>query len=517
MKQRFLCLLCALLLLIPSLAPAESVQAEDNYSFDFDFTFSMNAQSFPKLMRSRMAGYAALINKLGLRGNVAWTGSTESFELDAELYFTDKPSLTFPFRIYGTEQRVFITSPLIQDEVLLLNMVAFLEFSVKAKTTLGIPLPYLAYLYPLTTAYAFSGPANVWHNVIGTYTESGKITTKQLRTLTERWSEEFTTNPDLLRWITALADGSDKAHDAVEIELTHIPEYIEKITNGCKPVTIKIHDGSQTWTTSGKEVLFSRQETDEGLTLAVTLPSSENQYVPSLTYSDTKDASTLSFRLEASLMRDPYIVATDDPIPANTRQTSAVQSDSSYDDFSDENEFYYDEDESDHGFYDDYGESGAMQETTFPAGLLDLVVETERLPVSLPAESDFNIMINLQEKLFPHFSTKIHGETKKDGSLILSVRKLRQEESESEEIFRCTGTLVPAELRDIPNYMHKDLDGVYNVFSFNEQSLAAFRHNVLPKMIDSIFKFVEAAPTSACQSLLDDLTDSGILDMVMKY
>ena len=158
-----------------------------------------------------------------------------------------------------------------------------------------------------------------------------------------------------------------------------------------------------------------------------------------------------------------------------------------------------------------------MQETTFPAGLLDLVVETERLPVSLPAESDFNIMINLQEKLFPHFNTKIHGETKKDGSLILSVRKLRQEESESEEIFRCTGTLVPAELRDIPNYMHKDLDGVYNVFSFNEQSLAAFRHNVLPKMIDSIFKFVEAAPTSACQSLLDDLTDSGILDMIMKY
>ena len=96
MKQRFLCLLCALLLLIPSLAPAESVQAMDNYSFDFDFTFSMNAQSFPKLMRSRMAGYAALINKLGLRGNVAWTRSTESFELDAELYFTDKPSLTFP-------------------------------------------------------------------------------------------------------------------------------------------------------------------------------------------------------------------------------------------------------------------------------------------------------------------------------------------------------------------------------------------------------------------------------------
>lgn len=517
MKRCFLCLLCVLLLFIPTLVSAEEASIDDNYSFDFDFTFTLNAHAFPKLMRSRMTGYAALINKLGFRGNVAWTRSTESFELDSELYFTDNPSLSFPLQVWGAQPRIFISSPLIQDEVLLLNMVALLEFSVKAKNTLGIPLPYLAYLYPLTNEYALSGPVNIWHSVIGTYTKSGKITTKQLRTLTESWSEEFATNPDLQRWITALAEGSDNARDAVETELTHIPEYIEKITNGCKPVSIKIQDGSQTWTTSGKEVLFSQQETDEGLTLSVTLPASENRYVPSLTYSGIKDASTLSFRLEASLMRDPYIVATDDPIPANTMQTSTAQSDSSYDKFSDENELYYDEDESDHGFYDDYGESGTMQETSFPAGLLDLVVEAQSIPVSLPAESDFNIMINVQEKLFPHFSTKIHGETKKDGSLILSVRKLRQEESESEEILRCTGTLVPADLRDIPNYMFRNLDDVYNVFSFNEQSLAAFRHNVLPKMIDSIFKFVEAAPTSACQSLLDDLTDSGILDMVMKY
>ena len=127
------------------------------------------------------------------------------------------------------------------------------------------------------------------------------------------------------------------------------------------------------------------------------------------------------------------------------------------------------------------------------------------------------MFINLLEKIFPNFGAIIHGETKKDGSLLLTVRKPDNNGMESEEIFCCTGTLVPAAARDIPNYMQKELDGVYNVFSFNEQTLAEFRNKVLPLLVRSIFKFVEAAPTSACQSLLDDLTDSGILDMVMKY
>lgn len=517
MKRRLFCLLCVLLLLFPVLAPAEEVSEDSNFSFDFDFAFTLNAHAFPKQMRSRVEGYAALFNRLGLRGNIAWSNRTESMEMDAVLYFTDNPSLSFPFRVYGAQPRIFITSPLIGNEVILLNMAAFLEFSVKAKATLGIPLPYLAYLYPLTTEYAWSGPASVWHNVIGTYTKSGKITTKQLRTLTERWSEEFTNNTDLQRWISALADGSYSAHDAVEAELSHIPEYIEKVTSGCKPVTVKFRGGSQTWTTARGDVLYSRQETDDGLSIAVTLPSSENQYVPGFTYSETGDGSAFSFSMEASLIRDPYIVATDDPVPESTGKTSAGKSSVSSDEFTDEDEFYYDEDEEERGFYDDYGESGAMQETSFPAGLLDCIVKADRLPLSLPADSDFNIMISLREKLFPNFESVIHGETKKDGSLVLSVLKSNEEETESEEVFRCFGTLIPAESREIPNYMLKDLEGVYNVFSFNEQSLAAFRHKVLPMLIDSIFSFVEAAPTSACQSLLDDLSDSGILEMVMRY
>ena len=101
MKRRFLCLLCALLLMIPSLVPAEGSVPDGSRSFDFDFTFTLNAQALPKLLRSRMAGYAALINRLGLKGSIAWTPATESMELNAVLYFTDNPSKAYPFSVYG--------------------------------------------------------------------------------------------------------------------------------------------------------------------------------------------------------------------------------------------------------------------------------------------------------------------------------------------------------------------------------------------------------------------------------
>ncbi len=521
MKRRFLCVLCALFLLIPSLVPAEGVPAQDSYSFDFDLTFTLNAQSFPKLMRSRMAGYAALINKLGLRGNVAWTISTESFELDAELYFMDNPSLTFPFRVYGAQPRIFITSPLLQDEVILLNMAALLEFAVKTKKTLGIPLPYLAYLYPLTTEYAMTGLTNIWNEVIGSFTENGKITEEQLHTLSERWSEEFMNNPDLQRWVSALADGSDNAQDAVEAELMHVPDYIEKAT-GYRPIAVTAGDGSEVWTAANGDVLYSRQASDNALSMSVTLPASENGYVPLFTYSTANDGSTVSFKLETSLNRDPYAVNLK---PVSEENEYSEESYGMYDEYEDEDGYYYDEDfdeesESEGGYYnyyDDYGESGALPEESLPASLLHLIVEAEGLPANLPADSNFDILVNLLEKLFPNYGAVIHGETKKDGSLLLTVRKPDNNGKQSEEIFRCTGTLVPAAARDIPNYMHKELDGVYNVFSFNEQKLADFRNKVLPLLVRSIFRFVEAAPTSACQSLLDDLTDSGILDMIMKY
>ena len=64
--------------------------------------------------------------------------------------------------------------------------------------------------------------------------------------------------------------------------------------------------------------------------------------------------------------------------------------------------------------------------------------------------------------------------------------------------------------------MQETLGDIFNAFSFNEQKLANFKSRVLPPLVKNIFSFVAAAPTSACQSFLDDLTDIGLLDMLLE-
>ena len=84
-------------------------------------------------------------------------------------------------------------------------------------------------------------------------------------------------------------------------------------------------------------------------------------------------------------------------------------------------------------------------------------------------------------------------------------------------ILSCSGTVLPGEPRDIPNYQAQTPDDStsYNVFSFNEERLSDFTHNVLPYLLRNLFSFVAEAPTAACQSFLDDLTEAGVLDMLL--
>ena len=230
MIRRMLCLLCAVLILV-STVPAYSEDAGENSSYDFDLTFHLNADSFPVLVRTRVAGYASLINRLGLRGTVAWSDETQSFDLDATLYFTDDPSLAYPFRLYGTKSRIFFTSPMISNEVILLNMTALMEFALKAKNTLGIPLSYIALLFPYTTESAFRGMAVDWQDTIGSSTKSRKIGVKRFRELSVLWTNELLKDGLLHWWITGLASGSD-VPAAVEAEMDSLPSYYEMVTGG---------------------------------------------------------------------------------------------------------------------------------------------------------------------------------------------------------------------------------------------------------------------------------------------
>ena len=501
MMRRILCILCAVLLLIPAL-PAAAGESGGSFSYDFDLTFSLNSGSFPKLQRSRTEGYALLAECIGLKGNIAWSADTQSMELDAVLYYRDNPSLSYPFRLFGTKARLFVTSPLINNEVIYLDMSCLMEYAIKVQNYLSIPLPYFVFLVPYSDEYALGVLANAWNSTIGSFTESGTVSVDQFRALSDQWSELLQSHVHLQRWITALADGSSdpEVTATVNSEFENLPSYYEYVTLN-QPLTVTVGNGGQTWKNAEGKTLFTSCESEGSFSLDFSLPASKNRYIPSLSFTRSTGESTFSFDLEASVCQEDYPIANE-----STRNVSASAAETASEDTDGEDETVYVE----------IFENDEEDELDARPGLLLYVsAEAEDLPSAYPDDSSFTVNATVRGTVYPNYSFYIKGETKKDGAVSLSLCKPYVEGTEPVRIFTCSGTVLPAETREIPDYMLKSLSGTHNAFSFNEQSLAVFTRKVVPSLVRSLISFVEAAPTAACQSFLDDLTDSGVLGMLL--
>lgn len=521
MIRRIICVLCCALLLFSCTAGCAETISENN-SVDFDLVFSLNAEAFPPVLRSRVQGYADLLDRIGLKGSIAWSAPNNSMDLNATLYFRDKPSVSFPFRLYGAAPRLFLTSPLIRDEILFLNMAGFLEFAVKAKNTLNISMPYVAILYPYSTEYAFSALAKEWNEVIEPSVESGSVSPQQFEQLSGLWDTELQENQYLQIWINALADGS-QAPSTISSLFSSLPSYYRQVTGG-QPLTVQRDEHSETWRTAAGDTLFSRLEQDHRFSVSLSLPATENCYIPSFSFSSEKDQDLSSFDLAVSVLRDenaqPAAAETADEEESGT----SGEDDEDYGDY-DYSDYGEDEDYSSYDDYEeeDYGSDDEKEEAAYHSGssaddpdtLLKCKVAGRQLPLTLPSDSAFTVTASLEGAAYPNYSFVIRGETKEDHSLSLLLCKPQQGQADPEIILSCSGTLVPAGDKEVPNYMKHPYKQLYNVFSFNEESLADFNSKVIPPLVKSVFSFIAEAPTSACQSFLDDLSESGILNMLL--
>ena len=509
MIRRMLCLLCAAVLLCTASAASASKKNPVAYCYDFDLTFSLNPEAFPLLQRERAAGYAELVGSIGLKGRLAWSPDTNSMDLDAALYFLNKPSLSYPFRLFGTQARLFLTSPLLDNEILFFDMSCLMEFCEKAKNTLGIPLPYLAFLYPFTTEHAFRPLTRTWNSTIRAPRKSGSVTTEHFMKLSDLWTTALQGKPQLQRWIMALMDIS-KVPGIIEAEFDNLPRYYESITGG-EPLTVSAGKNSEVWKDAAGNTLFSRQTMQDSFSLKLSLPASEGGYVPELTVRTRSDeqTSTASFSVTASVTLDPAYAA------ANT------WGDEDYGGYGEDEEVYeevieevVEEVMEDAGteYYDDeeYG-MGSNK----PAQLLYLRTIGSGFPLQLPADSVFTATATVLGEIFPNYTFFLQGTTKEDGAVSISFCKPGSPESAPTEILHISGTVTPAVPEKVPDSRKQSLDKVYYIFAMNDQLLADFSKRMIPLIVKGFLSFVAEAPTAACQALLDDLTDLGVLGMFL--
>ena len=475
--KRLFSFLCAVLLIGCFLCPAFAEDGPEVFSYQFDLHFHLDATAFPGPDQAHLQGYAELLDSLEIRGTVTWCPETDSMDLNAELVPVTNPSAAIPFRLYGIPDYLCFSSPLLNGETVFIHNYAFMEFSEKAWRDFSIPLQLLALMDPYQTIGAFAPLQEAWNKEFGATKKSRAYSASGLKSVAKSWDSLLEDNYRLTHWITAVSSLLEDS-TILETDFADLPAYLTDRVAGGKKLTVTVKNGTTTVTDSRDNYLWVQSAAEGSRSLSVTLPETKSGYLPSLSYSLTEDETSFSFDFSADYSLAPAEVPDGDEEESNEE------------------------------------EGGAETYAQFlPDTLLSVNLSLVSVPLNWPAETEFTGSAVIKGQLLPNLDCTFRAHTSDDGSFLFSAYPAGQQESPA---LTCSGSFVPVAAESVPRFTHDELVQHFNVFSVNDQSLYDFVHRIARPMVLGLLDFLYELPPRACQSVMDDLEDSGILDMIMK-
>ena len=459
--KRITSLITALVLLLSILSAAHA-EEDEVLSYDFQLRFHLRAEEYPAHDRSRAQGYADLLDLLEFRGNLAWCPSTQSMDLHAELVPVSNPSAAISFRLYGVPDYMCLTTPLLKSETIFLHNYALMEFAAKAWQTFRLPLPYLVLLDPYVTIGAFRPLVKRWNAQFGPLTAGKNLSTKKLSKVEEAWRKDLENEYRLTSWISAftspLPNGS-----IVEREILALPDILHTVSSG-KRLTVSESEGVLTVSNRKHQVLFSQKETESSYSCSLTLPETGTDYIPSFEYSAETGGTGRSVTLRAAW---------------------------------------------------DLADDVDPDLESLPDSLLRLFLRLEGIPSAFPADAAVHAAIRIEGYALPNCEYTLDLSTSSDGSIVLSLSR-PMGDLPSVPVFSCTGSVVPSAYDGILSFDTSELSGNFNIFSVNDQSLYDFVHRNGWTLFDGLLNFLYELPASSCQSIMDELENHGILELILK-
>lgn len=270
--RRAMCALLCLCLLLPTFALAEQPDAT---GLRFDLAFQMDPETFPEEQRSVMSGIADLMNILTLRGTLdqSFTGC---FDLNTEWMLAGEEETRTSLRLYGMESCWGIESNLLGDEMLMVNMIALLEFSMKAYFHLDIPLQKLTLLVsPYVHTSALDALTSAWRQIMLAKEGKRTISRKNVLSLAQEMADIAESDRTFQYWVKALA--LDAGYDEAIMEfMASLPEWVGSIVS-TKGISVTFKGATETWQT-GETTLFTRTVEDSVTAWSLTLPTTANGY-----------------------------------------------------------------------------------------------------------------------------------------------------------------------------------------------------------------------------------------------
>ena len=457
MTRRLIGLILVLVLGCAAVSPALASYEGTVSTYSFDMRFRLNPDAFPKASRERMQGYADFVNDARLSGLLSVTDTPGYIDLQATLWPTSSSVSSVSFHIYGTPAIWVITSPLLGGETLFLNTPGLLAFGSKTYSHLSLPLQYLALVIPYTWQLSFDALTEAWADLIGFKTDPGVISPEAISEVANAWSYVLTEDLYLNEFLTAVSQNDPELTLPLLNDFESLPDYLlTKVTDG-KGLEIVKENDSTVWKNSEGMSLFRLWNQVDYYGWMMDLPVTFSGYKPYGSYEMTEFEDTFHFDFQAYL-----------------RSTDEKKND-----------------------------------------LLTFRAYGDNLPAAWPVETHLNTHLFLMGDVFPNIALSVEGDCHEDGSFSVGLFKPIVPGKENTEIFRVEGNAVQTESADLPDYDPAGWMFYRNILSLNDSSMGEFVDNVTKPLIKGAVRFLVDVPVSFCQSLMDDLSDSGILALVL--
>jgi len=435
------------------------IDSREIKTYAFDLHFNLNPLAFPMDQHLKMAGYADFLKDMRLKGTYSWSESDGMVDIRATILPSEGSSSGVDFRIYGVPAIFVFSSPLMGKETIFFNAPALLAFGNKSWSHLSLPLQYVSLVNPFIWQLSFRCLANDFEELAGFSDEERTIPAETIAQIADRWSDDIQSDLYLNEWMTAVTLSKPEETQPLISDFENLSSYLKNQVTQSGALRVLKEGNSVVWKNSLNDVLFRKTSEKNSTGWTLDLPVTRSGFKPYASWEKTENGKTYDFDLRA------YYLAADSK----------------------------------------------------GKDMLSLRAYGHGIPSVLPADSDFYLDLFLTGEVFPNFALSVRGGTRSDGAVSIGVYKPIVEGNDPVEIIRLEGTVQTVDALHMPLYKPGSWMYKRNIFSLNDSSMSEFIENVKEPIIKGALGFLMEVPLSFCQSLMDDLTDSGILSMVLGH
>lgn len=448
-------LLAMLLILI--MLPLSALAEEQNpvTAFDFDLTCDLLWEAFPEEIREQIHGYADLLEKTRITGTAAFAlGGNHSFDVQMTVSVTDRKTAFLPLHFFGNEEDhiLYFSSPVINNERFYVEPHGLMVITTKMYDYFDFPFYDWILMLPGYWDVATAAVRESFARLVAEADPEGVISNDAVMKWAAGMAELYRENEPFEFLLKGIGVGAD-FDSGLRDELDGLENYVSALL-GDGDMKIFFSDGVS-GVSVGDHTVFDAEKDPEGKNRwHCELPTT-----PKYGYAFFFDGETAGDETKTDLQ-------------------ARIRID---------------------------GEE--------PGSVLDLTVRAEGFPKQLPFRNDFSLLVDMKGNLKGNGNTRMTGTV--EGELCrLEVEHSFDGSADRQKVFTCDIRIAPRADIPAPEYGAETWLGSYYLLDQNETTLGELEARIAMPMIKTLLPILVETPASACKSIMDFLTEHGIIAFV---